>query len=280
MSGQAFRYRTVLEVAVISLVIYFLLGAPGLSSIKDGPHQAHDVPQAKAKVENLVYPSQNLQCPRHDYAMHVFSADPLILYVDGFLSSDEAEHLIALSQDRWNVSTVFNGGVESVDDGVRKSEKARVERDHVVQCIEQRALAFQGWPQETFIERLWTQRYNISGHYALHYDWAMATKHSRRVSTFMVYVKDDCEGGGTNFPRLTKPKNNAWCEFIECGAGDAPGVTFKPRAGNAVFWMNFDAEGKGYRDTIHSGMPVLSGQKIGLNIWSWYQAGHSTATDV
>lgn len=144
----------------------------------------------------------------------------------------------------------------------------------MVQCIEQRALAIQGWPQETFIERLWTQRYNVSGHYALHYDWATANKYSRRVSTFMVYLLADCKGCGTQFPRFTMPQDQKWCESVECN-GNAEGVTFKAKAGSAVFWRNFDEDGRGYKETIHAGMPVLEGQKIGLNIWSWYQAGHS-----
>ena len=152
-------------------------------------------------------------------------------------------------------------------------------RDTTVQCIEQRALSFQGWPQDTFVERLWTQRYNVSGHYAPHYDWATATKQSRRVSTFMVYLSADCSGGGTNFPRIERPRDARWCEFVECGnggdvSGVDEGVTFKPRKGAAVFWSNFDVDGRGYRETIHAGMPVTSGTKIGLNIWSWYQAGH------
>lgn len=177
----------------------------------------------------------------------------------------------------------MNEGKEAVDDRVRKSEKAAIPRDETVQCIEARALAFQGWPEETFIEKLWTQRYNISGHYGMHYDWAASTRSSRRVSSFMVYLKDDCVGGGTNFPRLKMPRKKEWCKFLECGSSDeekkkkkkkAEGVTFKARKASAAFWVNFDDEGRGYKDTIHAGMPVREGQKIGLNIWSWYQAGH------
>lgn len=189
------------------------------------------------------------------------------------------------------MSTVFNAGVETTDSSIRRSEKAAIERDTVVQCIEQRALAFQGWPKDTFIERLWTQRYNVSGHYSLHYDWASSSRLSRRVSSFMVYLKSECVGGGTNFPRLPRPESRSdagqeWCEFVKCRStgpesrhnldddSAEDGVTFQPRRGSAVFWMNFDAEGRGYKETIHAGMPVVEGQKIGLNIWSWYQAGH------
>ncbi|EME87641.1 uncharacterized protein MYCFIDRAFT_26183 [Pseudocercospora fijiensis CIRAD86] len=276
--GDSFRYRTILEVAAIAAVIYFFLATPNLSTPGSNAENVASpaVPKARAKVENLVYPSKTLKCERHDYSTHIFSTSPLVIYVEGFLSGEEAEHLVALSEDRWNVSTVVNQGVEGIDDKVRKSEKASIPRDHVVQCIEQRALSFQGWPKDTFIERLWTQRYNVSGHYSLHYDWASSTKTSRRVSSFMVYAKDECRGGGTNFPRLERPKDERWCEngFVECGVESGEGVTFKAKKGAAVFWMNFDAEGRGYKETIHAGMPVLEGQKIGLNIWSWYQAGH------
>ncbi|KAK4541439.1 hypothetical protein LTR36_008040 [Oleoguttula mirabilis] len=281
-TGQGFRWRTVIEVGLISAVIYVLLGAPGLpASITSGSQAAKQhVPVAGAKIQSLVYPDKDLQCPGHNYDIHVFSTTPLIIYIDGFLSDSEAEHLVDISEGKWQVSTVFNEGIETTDASVRKSEKALVDRDHTVQCIEQRALSIQGWPQETFIERLWTQRYNTSGHYAQHYDWATASKAARRVSTFMVYLSADCTGGGTNFPRIERPGDDdaRWCEFLECGVDatteEGQGVTFKARKGAAVFWMNFDADGRGYKETIHAGMPVTGGTKVGLNIWSWYQAGH------
>ena len=215
MSGQSFRWRTVLEVAVISVVIYVFLGTPGLpSQLRGTSSTGRDVPIARAKVESLVYPDKDLKCLRHDFDIHLFSASPLVIYIDGFLSDKEADHLVDIrhyplhhditvqyanfnhSSDKWQVSTVFNEGIETTDETVRKSEKALIDRDTTVQCIEQRALAVQGWPEETFIERLWTQRYNLSGHYAHHYDWASASKQSRRVSTFMVYMSAKCEGGG------------------------------------------------------------------------------------
>ncbi|EME48959.1 hypothetical protein DOTSEDRAFT_67862 [Dothistroma septosporum NZE10] len=278
MAGESFRYRTVVEVAGIAIILYVLLGAPGLYSSGNDRTTQQDVPVAKAKVEQLVYPSPMLKCERHDYGTHIFSTSPLVVYIENFLSEQEVQHLIDLSDDAWNVSTVSNQGIEAIDDSVRKSEKAAIKRDQTVQCIEQRALSFQGWPQETFIERLWTQRYNTTGHYALHYDWGMATKHSRRVSSFMVYLKGDCVGGGTQFPRLPMPQERKWCQFIECN-GSAEGVIFKPLQRSAVFWMNFDADGRGYKETIHAGLPIVSGQKIGLNIWSWYQAGHKIPTE-
>lgn len=149
-----------------------------------------------------------------------------------------------------------------------------IDRDEIVQCIEQRGLSFQGWPADTFLERLWTQRYVAGGHYSHHYDWVHGFKNARRVSTFMVYVQANCTGGGTNFPLLTRPKEEKWCQFIDCNESPENGVTFLAKAGNAVYWENFDANGKGWKEGLHAGMPVESGVKIGLNLWSWYQKGH------
>jgi len=117
-----------------------------------------------------------------------------------------------------------------------------------------------------------------------HYDWSAGKSASGRVSSFMVYLEADCTGGGTNFPRLEKPKDESWCRFIECeeeeGAGNGTqvlnGVTFKPIKGNAVFWENMRSDGSGYKESWHAGLPVKSGTKIGLNIWSWYQEGGYT----
>ncbi|KJX96027.1 oxidoreductase like protein [Zymoseptoria brevis] len=280
MAGQSFRYRTIVEVAVISIVIYIFLGAPGFPA---STTKVPSIPKANSKglpkVENLVYTSRELVCPPSHYDAHIYSTAPLLIYIENFLSHSEADHLISLSSDIWQPSTVSNNGALTHDPKVRLSEKAAIPRDRTVQCIESRALSFQGWPRDTFIEKLWTQRYNVSGHYALHYDWSSANPNARRVSSFMVYLEDGCEGGGTRFPKLKGRGDEKWCEFVDCGA-DEEGVTFKSKKGAAVFWRNFDDEGRGYKETVHAGMPVTKGTKIGLNVWSWYQAGHRAPDDV
>lgn len=89
----------------------------------------------------------------------------------------------------------------------------------------------------------------------------------------MVYVAADCAGGGTHFPRLAKPVDSAWCRFVECD-GAREGVVFKPVAGNAVYWENMRADGSGYAESWHAGLPVERGVKVGLNVWSWLQEGY------
>ena len=152
-----------------------------------------------------------------------------------------------------------------------------------MQCIESRARAFQGWRPFVFVERLWAQRYGPGGHYAYHFDWSSASTRKGRVSSFMAWLGDECTGGGTHFPRLQKLGGREWCRFVECagdeGAEEREGVVFKPVKGNAVYWENFRPDGVGYEESWHSGLPVLSGEKIGLNIWNWYQDGYVPAEE-
>jgi prolyl 4-hydroxylase len=226
------------------------------------------------------------------------------------------------SEDQFAPSTVSTGAETSIQKDIRFSEVALIDRDDVVRCVEHRARDFQGWRPDIHIERLRTQRYGIGGHYKHHFDWSGGNREADRVSTFMVYVDADCEGGGksrlflpatfrgqwtrrlkpshltmihrismiskncslivffsgTEFPRIRMPnvERGRWCEFIGCGKSspdgeysEETGVTFKPIKGNAVFWENLGPDGRGYEQTFHAGLPVTSGTKIGLNIWSW-----------
>ena len=117
------------------------------------------------------------------------------------------------------------------------------------------------------------QNYGIAGQYRDHYDWygdANAVG-GNVASTFFVYIYANCTGGGTNFPRLTPPPEEEewWCEFVDCDRPIDDGVTFKPILGNAVYWDNLAEDGKGIAQTLHAGMPVTSGNKMGLNMWTW-----------
>ena len=95
MSGESFRWRTIAELAVISVALYFFFGSSGFSTpAKDLTSTEKDVPVARAKAESLVYPDKGLKCPKHEFESHIFSTNPLVIYVHGFVSENEAEHLI------------------------------------------------------------------------------------------------------------------------------------------------------------------------------------------
>lgn len=101
MPTSSFRWRTVLELVAIVSALYIFLGAPGLSgssSLTSEGGEKKNVqgvkPKPHIRPESLVYPDPDLQCPEHGYDVHIYSTKPLVIYIDGFLSHEEADALV------------------------------------------------------------------------------------------------------------------------------------------------------------------------------------------
>ncbi|WYZ40060.1 hypothetical protein EsH8_IV_000401 [Colletotrichum jinshuiense] len=290
-------------VALVAFVVLFSdpiarLFSPGGSRITRMPR-----PQMNESLLAIEYPNATaLSCPPDAYSVRVFSKEPLVLYIEGFLSSEERAHLLDISQPIFEPSTITHDGADvHRETSIRESEVALIPRTDTVRCIEARVRALQGWREELWIERLRTQRYVEGGHYSYHFDWSSNRGGWGRVSSMMAWVDARDEdgvpgegtgeglvGGGTEFPLLKMPGlKEMWCRFLECGESDdekeknansrtddggedKKGVVFKPTPGNAVYWENFraDGSGAGYDETWHAGLPVKKGIKVGLNIWS------------
>ncbi|EHK17060.1 uncharacterized protein TRIVIDRAFT_112751, partial [Trichoderma virens Gv29-8] len=239
-------------------------------------------------------------CPADAYGARILSREPLVVYLEGFLSESERKHLLEISEPIFEPSTItHDSSATHRDTAVRDSSVAVLPRTDIVRCIEARARAFQGWRRDLWIERLRTQRYVAGGHYNHHFDWSGNADGWGRVSSFMAWIdaSDELEGGGTEFPLLETTMGGdapKWCDLIECksekaGDGDGQGeqkrlsddikaegedvegkgTTFKVVPGNAVYWENFAPDGRGYDETWHAGLPVKKGVKVGLNIWSF-----------
>ncbi|KAF5235942.1 hypothetical protein FANTH_11450 [Fusarium anthophilum] len=216
------------------------------------------------------------ECTPDGYVARILSREPLVVYLENFLSGEERKHLLDLSEPLFVPSTITNNGEATHrDSSVRDSHVAVIPRTDTVRCIESRARALQGWRPDLWIERLRTQRYGPGGHYNHHFDWSTNARGWGRVSSLMVWVEgsDSLKGGGTEFPLIKRPAETEWCRFIECSNDmeehGGMGVTFKVVPGNAVYWENFAADGRGYEETWHAGLPVQEGTKTGLNIWSF-----------
>lgn len=117
-------------------------------------------------------------------------------------------------------------------------------------------------------EPLTVQRYQQNGYFLHHLDALGMGFFPDRRSTFNVWLDGNCTGGGTHFPMIPRWENPALCAFLDCHTTEN-GTVFKPLAGNALFWENVAPDGGVYEETVHAGLSVLSGTKIGLNIWSW-----------
>jgi len=269
ITGSRFSHTFYFTIALVG-VIFALLShlLPGIDiSISVGTQILR---KGVSRITNIYTP--NLNHDEHRYEVQLFSWDPLIIVIRDFLSSDEITHLLRLSENAFEPSTVYRGNNEGVvDPDMRISESAAIDRnDSVVRRLAKRAKDFQGWRGDS--EPLTVLRYNAGGFLNYHYDWDEALAPGNRVSTFMVYLVGNCTGGGTNFPYLPQPNDTRWCDVIECdeaGRDGYQGVTFKPIAGSAVYWENFRPNGSGHTEVYHAGLPVKSGVKIGINIWSF-----------
>lgn len=92
--------------------------------------------------------------------------------------------------------------------------------------------------------------------------------YNRLVSIF-VYLGDDCEGGETYFPNVAGVSAEADGEkFKRTDTG--MGLLVKPKKGSAVLWMNLHRNGTGDKRLLHAGLPVKSGVKLGMNMFSVY----------
>ena len=170
----------------------------------------------------------------------------------------------------------------NIDPDERKSESAEVPLgDPVSQCIIERTKLLLGNVQHEEVEALQLLRYDSGGQFRLHYDWFPFVANKRNVSatapdrdfqrlgTIFVYLNDDCVGGQTYFPCLPGVSDQADGEkFSRTDTGK--GLLVNPKKGNAVFWNNMHANGTGDRRVLHAGLPLQSGVKLGINIFTSY----------
>ncbi|KAJ4372464.1 hypothetical protein N0V83_004238 [Neocucurbitaria cava] len=225
----------------------------------------------------------------HQYTSEIISLDPLVIYINNFTSSQEAEEFINLGSDEFVESFISRSRGANTRVTGRTSQSAPLPMEHpLVDCLLSRARTFMGsmmLPHEPFsVPQL--VRYFPSQKYDLHTDfWPEhqimndgSNRLFNRVASFFVFLRDNCTEGETYFP-LVEPSHtdpHAAHDFEKLYGGkvargqmegEEKGVKFKPITGNAVFWVNVDEEGKGDRRLIHAGLPVKEGEKIGLNLW-------------
>lgn len=220
--------------------------------------------------------TQNHTCPQHLYNVQIFSQDPLIIYIPEFITPAEASHLQSISLGRFSSSQIADQTGQQHLASTRTSRSASLASDPIVRCIEERALLFQGYDvPRARLEPLQAVQYAQGENYKPHTDWFTSAAQTtpdfggNRATSFFVYVatSDDIVGGGTQFPLLDAPSSERWCAYVNCDAAWDEGVTFRPIARNAVFWRNLKG-GKGDRRTLHAGLPVQRGEKLGMNIWT------------
>ncbi|PIA92546.1 hypothetical protein CB0940_04092 [Cercospora beticola] len=240
------------------------------------------MPEVKTAMPNITAARTEMAnryaqgCPDHQYSTRLLSADPLVMYIEGLVTQEEADYLLVLAEPYYMASPLSGPMGRTYNNEYRKSVSAVVPDDPVVACIRKRAADFQGFMPVGHVEDIQLVKYGTSDEFRPHFDWHPGMLNPR-VSTFFVYLACDdkenggsCEGGETGFPRWSGLFATEWCNqgFVDCKQSKEGGIYFPPVIGNAVFWHNFYPNGTGVDGTYHAGMPVRKGRKVGLNIFS------------
>ncbi|KAM3424853.1 hypothetical protein BST61_g6831 [Cercospora zeina] len=200
--------------------------------------------------------------------VRILSWTPVVAHIENFLSAWECQQLIRLAEPLLQQSQVlFPNGSSLVYRSDRSSATAFLPSDnHIVARIKDRASEFQGYiiSNRSEVQVTW---YEPGQRYGAHYDWHR-NRTQNRFSTFFAILEANCVNCGTQFPYLLmdwEREDPRWCEFFNCSQ---QALTSLNNVGHALFWNNLDENFQGRPEVLHEGLPVTSGRKIGLNIWT------------
>jgi prolyl 4-hydroxylase len=96
---MALKLSSIVEYLLLSAALYIFVLSPLLrtyfpSLILEPQESSY---QSFEKTDSLVIPGPDLVCDPHNYNVHILSREPLVVYIEGFLSHDEAGHLVNVS---------------------------------------------------------------------------------------------------------------------------------------------------------------------------------------
>lgn len=227
----------------------------------DGGAAAEPADSAFAAPQQMPYidiERNRVAAPDREVELLFVLKQPQVILLGNVLSMEECDAIVAHCGTRYTRSTVTGeaDGASVVHEG-RTSEMAFIQRGEaeVAERIERRLAALAHWPAECG-EPFQLQKYGSTQEYRPHFDWldpdssghrSHLQRGGQRLATFILYLSDVEQGGGTVFPGI--------------------GLEVFPKKGNALWFLNTDANHQPDRQTLHGGAPVVSGTKIIANKW-------------
>ena len=181
----------------------------------------------------------------------------------GFLTSEQCDEIIAVARRKGLIeSRVYKskqqGSKEDLDTTVRKSQQAWLASGDspAVRILKDKVANITGFPVSNQ-EELQVVSYQPGGKFDAHYDACvgeelecrgMNENGGPRYITVLIYLNDGYTGGTTSFPNI--------------------GKTVTPQKGKAILFYDIDLTTKEIiPESIHSGDPLITGEKWVGNIW-------------
>jgi prolyl 4-hydroxylase len=185
-----------------------------------------------------------------------FPSDEVQLYtLDHFLSGDECDAIVDIIKQSLRMSTIT---VESPTEKYYRTSSTSdlgLIKHEAVEALDKKISRAIGI-RPSYSEGIQGQHYEVGQEFKQHTDFfepgtdeyaEHAATWGNRTWTFMVYLNEVEEGGGTHFVKLKH--------------------VFQPRKGQAVIWNNLHPDGAPNYDTLHAGMPVIRGNKTIITKW-------------
>jgi len=172
---------------------------------------------------------------------------------NGFISDKEGKYILDMAKPIFRESKLVSG----FSDSVRKSQTAWLDKnDPVIGTIVNRVCDIANIPFEN-AEKMQVVKYEPNGFYTDHFDASCDDRKEcvefeknggQRVLTMIIYLNDDFTGGTTRFKHLQRE--------------------FQPVKHNGLLFYSLQKNGnKCHPLSLHSGMPVKTGEKYIANIW-------------
>lgn len=186
----------------------------------------------------------------------VLLEEPRVRVFESFASPVECDWLIERCRQRLEPAHVYeDSGTVMQRNAGRSNSEASFELDEsdvALSLIHDRVARATSVPVEHF-EVAKLLHYKPGEAFARHSDFLQPGMREeievrgQRVATFLIYLNDAYDGGETEFTEV--------------------GFKFKARKGDALFFLNVDANGEPDSMSTHAGSPTTRGEKWVLSLW-------------
>lgn len=200
--------------------------------------------------------SVNAEVLRRPPPKKVLLEQPRVRVFENFATPAECDWLVERCRDQLKPATVYeNSGTQTTRHEGRSNSEAGYQlesSDVMLSFIQDRVARASGVPVENF-EVGQLLHYKPGEAFTRHSDFLQPGMHEeiaargQRVATFLTYLNDDYDGGETEFTDV--------------------GFKFKARKGDALMFLNVDANGIPDPLSMHAGTPTTRGEKYVLSLW-------------
>lgn len=187
----------------------------------------------------------------------ILCREPSIFYYHKIFSDSECDRILNFTNGKYAESLIYNYNLEKDNATDRRTSSSFKDTNNDLKFHNEKVFDIiknKFWYIKNFnlncLEILQVTQYKVDQEYKNHHDYSNTPSNvisdNDRISTMIVYLNDNFEGGETHFPHLN--------------------IKIKPFKGSAVFF-----EYKYIHElndlTLHAGLPVTSGTKYIATTW-------------